>query len=598
MMSDGEDRDLERLAEAVADGSGVDWAREEAERPDLAPELRTLAAVALIRTSSTETLTVETGAKGEARAVPAPPFTWGQLRVLEKLGQGSFGEVYRAFDPALEIEIALKLRRSKSSRDPESTEIFLGEARRLARIRHPNVLLVYGADVHDGRIGIWTELIEGETLEEFVLRHGPLGPSEALGVGLHLCRALTAVHAAGLVHRDVKTENVMRERGGRIVLMDLGSGGELPPEGQVFETQHLHGTPVYMAPEQLEGRIAGAASDIYAVGVVLYRLVCREFPVFASSISSLIAKHERGPDPLLDRRPDLPPEFLRVVERALARRPEDRFRTAGAMEAAIVEAIGSRREVPGSDVRVVPPKAWWRRPVILGGALGAGVAAALVAGFLVTADRWTHHDPLPSQSGTEREVRGHPLTATATMFRHTASADEPLVPGDRVKPGDQLSMTIQGSDSMYLYLLNEDAMGEVHVLFPLPGVAPGNPLSAGALHQLPGRQAGRRVYWTITSPGERESIIAFASPQAFPALEDEIRSFPKAKPETPIRLAPKTMERLRGIGGLTEEPAAPSNDRRLADVLSRIAEREEPARRPWVWQIELENPAPGGSPAH
>jgi hypothetical protein len=311
----------------------------------------------------------------------------------------------------------------------------------------------------------------------------------------------------------------------------------------------------------------------------------------------LIAQHERGPEPLVDRRPDLPPEFLRVVDRALARRPEDRFRTAGEMEAAIVGAIAGRREDSGGAARVVPLKPWWRRPAVRSGVLGAGVAVALAAGFIITADRSKNHGPLPSPPGIGREIPGHPLTATATIFRHTASADQPLVPGDRVRPGDQLSMTIQGSDSMYLYLLNEDARGEVHVLFPLPGVEPGNPLSADALHQLPGRQAGRRVYWTITSPGERESIVAFASPQAFPALESEIRSFPAAKPETPIRLAPKTMERLRGIGGLTEEPAAPAADRRLADILSRIAERAEPGRRPWVWQIELENPAPGGAQA-
>ena len=105
----------------------------------------------------------------------------------------------------------------------------MNEARRLARLRHEHVVQVYGAEEHDGRVGLWTELVRGESLEEIVQRSGPLGAREAALVGLDVCAALAAVHGAGLLHRDVKAQNVMREGGGRIVLMDFGTGEDSPP---------------------------------------------------------------------------------------------------------------------------------------------------------------------------------------------------------------------------------------------------------------------------------------------------------------------------------------------------------------------------------
>src|SRR6185436_4474651 len=134
-----------------------------------------------------------------------PPvlFRWGPLQVLEQIGEGSFGEVYRVRDPSLDREVALKLWRESAS--PAMVERLLLEGRRLARVRHPNVLVVYGADRFDDRSGMWTDLIRGQTLEEILDRQGPFGARETAGIGVELCRALAAVHRAGLIHRDVKT---------------------------------------------------------------------------------------------------------------------------------------------------------------------------------------------------------------------------------------------------------------------------------------------------------------------------------------------------------------------------------------------------------
>lgn len=304
---------------------------------------------------------------------------WGRFRLLRKLGEGTYGEVYCAHDTQLDQEVALKLLRpSRSSTEP--TRRLLGEARMLARVRHPNVASVYGAEEHAGRAGLWMELIRGVTLEELVQSHGPLGASEAALVGQDICRALAAVHSAGLVHRDVKTGNVMREEGGRIVLTDFGAGGF-----QRYDPEHrLAGTPLYMAPEVIAGAEATPQSDIYSVGVVLFRLVTGRYPVTAGRLDELLQEHVRGTtQSLLDLRPDLPSVFVATVEQALARDPAERQQSAGALRAALGRGldIAPNLQDEGSDALHTAPDArtggFRRRPLttVLAGTLAACLAA-------------------------------------------------------------------------------------------------------------------------------------------------------------------------------------------------------------------------------
>src|SRR5690606_28085255 len=148
-----------------------------------------------------------------------------------------------------------------------------------ARVRHPNVLSVYGAAVHDGRAGLWCEWIDGENLAERVARDGPFGVDETIVTGIALCRALAAVHAAGLLHGDVKPENVLRERGGRIVLVDLGAGGE---PAQVNAGLRSHATRAWLAPEVLDGALRTPQHDLYALGGVLQFLLDGRRPTEAA----------------------------------------------------------------------------------------------------------------------------------------------------------------------------------------------------------------------------------------------------------------------------------------------------------------------------
>src|SRR5437773_2697603 len=164
---------------------------------------------------------------------PAPPVAnlpwvstsgerWGHLLLIEKIGEGSYGEVYRARDTWLDREVALKLLKPMPGQEAALLRI-LHEARTLARVRHPNVVTVHGADIHDGRVGLWMEFVPGRTLEDALQTRERFTVAEAVLIGQELCQALAAVHASGLVHRDVKTRNVIREGGGRVVLMDFGA---------------------------------------------------------------------------------------------------------------------------------------------------------------------------------------------------------------------------------------------------------------------------------------------------------------------------------------------------------------------------------------
>lgn len=221
------------------------------------------------------------------------PSRWGHLRPVAEIGRGSFGIVYRAFDPVLQRDVALKLRPEHASAHHDAAG-YIDEARRLARVRHPGVLAVHGADVNDGRVGMWSDLLEGETLAHALQSRGTLSSAAVRGIAAQLAAALAAIHEAGLVHGDVKAGNVML-CGDRAVLMDFGAGGEIGRRPR-------YGSPATMAPELLSGEAAVAASDIYSLGAVLYQLATGELPPPADD-----TRHTGG----------LPPAAWQRLKRAL-----------------------------------------------------------------------------------------------------------------------------------------------------------------------------------------------------------------------------------------------------------------------------------------
>lgn len=547
---------VSQIAAAVADGEVVDWDHEHSASQDERGKLRALRTI-------------------EAVAEAGSPRRWGKLQIIDHLGHGGFADVYRAWDPALERDVALKL---PHVRGEFSREMFLTEARRLAKIDHEGVLEVHGAEEHDGRVGMWTDLLEGKDLEQYLEEQGTFSAGEAALIGVQLCSALAAVHCAGLVHRDVKTANVMRREGGKIILTDFSSVVEKARRGHIREDASTYGTPSYMAPEMLEGHNASSASDIYSLGVLLYRLVSGRYPVEAETLEEL-QEHQRQKkiSSLFDVRPDLPSSFVTVVERALSTRPEDRFPTAGEMERALIPLTTSAP----LDATAQAPNHRRR------GSLPLFVVLALVG--------------LGAIAGLRLLIPTGSFSIEASLFRRSANAEERLVPGSRLDLGDQLFLELEGTKPLHAYVLNEDNQGRRYVLFPLPGLELENPIDPGIRHRIPGRSASiagtsasDELAWTVTSRGGEETLLVIASREPLEDLERQISDLPRAGSAGAVAIGDERLGSvLRGIGGLSSEPASqhsldsPSLSTLSAQLMATGARGLE------VWEIRLQNPTEG-----
>jgi serine/threonine-protein kinase len=434
---------LSQIVDSVADGAAsLDWDAIEHGLADdrdraLIRQLRILARISDVhRTAGAPAKHAETlGSKviGRIDPVVLPPSKatrrsssgdlppreqferWGHLQLVEKVGEGTFGEVYRAFDTQLHREVALKLLKPEKSPGRLAQRI-LREGRILARVRHPHVVVVHGAETHDGRVGLWMEFIRGATLEKLVRKQGAFSAREAALIGQDLCRAMAAVHGAGLVHRDIKAQNVMREEGGRVVLMDFGAGRSREETGP--GANRLTGTPLYLAPEVLAGGDATVRSDIYSLGVLLYYLVTGDYPVKATNLDDLrLAQREGRRVRLQDARADLPDGFVRVVERAVAPNPAERFASVGELQAALTPAFGSESLDQTANLRT---HSAWQRHRGRWLAAAAGTALAVLTGVAV----WQLHRfgleaaPATAVPAARVKVAVLPFDATASIPAH------------------------------------------------------------------------------------------------------------------------------------------------------------------------------------
>jgi len=331
--------------------------------------------------------------------------SWGPFELREKVGQGAFGEVYRAWDPQLQREVALKLLLAGRASGGGEDEPMLREARLTAKVRHPNVVSVHGVDVHEGRVGFWTDFVHGKTLAALVAAQGPFAAREAALIGIELCRALSAVHSAGLLHCDIKPGNAMREAGGRILLMDFGISRQGATGG-------FGGTLPYMAPELLGGEPPTVASDIYALGALLFELVTGKFPVNPATGPDIFEAYRSATRRnLLADRSDLPVEFARVIETALDPDPKKRFANAGSFLMAVSEAAG----MSSAPVVLARPRRtrlrWW---------IAGAVPVLLLAGYAVENSvrkaSGAHTDYLKAESLLERYYQPHNLEKAIPLF--------------------------------------------------------------------------------------------------------------------------------------------------------------------------------------
>jgi len=309
-----------------------------------------------------------------------------QLQILEVLGQGGMGVVYKARQPQLDRFVALKILSPELSRDPAFAERFTREARALARLSHPNIVAVYDFGQAADFYYFMMEYVDGMSLWQMEQAKKPLAPEEALAIVPKICDALQYAHDEGIVHRDIKPGNILVDKKGRVKIADFGIAklvGQQPQDFKLTQSRMMLGTPQYMAPEQFEDpQKVDHRADIYALGVVFYEMLTGELPMGRYALPSEKVH--------LDVRLD------EVVLRALARQPERRYQQASEVRTA-VESFSRAEPAPVAH-RQQPPDRFWRRFAI-GAVLGVlaliliPVAAIVLAMAVPAFQKARHREP-------------------------------------------------------------------------------------------------------------------------------------------------------------------------------------------------------------
>ncbi len=263
----------------------------------------------------------------------------GRYDIKESLGAGGMGVVYRAFDRELQEPVAIKtLRPEAMAGGTVALDRFKQEIRLARRIAHRNVVRTYDLGEQNGMYYLTMEYVEGTSLKQLIVTRGKLPVAVTLTVGKQLCRALEVAHAEGVIHRDIKPQNIVVEPSGFLKVMDFGIARLAnPPQGKgLTEAGTSIGTPDYMSPEQLSGAELDPRSDLYAAGVVLFECLTGRVPFEAETTWALVAKHleEEPPDPRKFNA-DVPPELAAVILKAMAKTPADRYATAAELHDAL-----------------------------------------------------------------------------------------------------------------------------------------------------------------------------------------------------------------------------------------------------------------------
>jgi serine/threonine protein kinase len=319
----------------------------------------------------------------------------GRYRVERCLGEGGMGVVYAAQQLPLERPVALKVLVAQLAREPENRARFEREARVASALRHPNAVEVYDFGEDDGRAYLAMEFLHGRTLREELSDKGPLPVPRVLDLGYQLADVLVAAHLIGMVHRDLKPENIFLE-GERLVVVDFGLAfiAERPRAGRMTRDDLISGTPEYLSPEQARGLALGSASDVYALGCVLYELVTGA-PPFVGDAATVIAKHiyAEPASPRAKAAQPLPDGLEAVILRALGKRPETRGGAeeirAALAEISPDETLGRQRGRALPEIRVARAVSVERKaaeaptdvevPVFLDGVLPPELTLAMAA---------------------------------------------------------------------------------------------------------------------------------------------------------------------------------------------------------------------------
>jgi serine/threonine protein kinase len=313
----------------------------------------------------------------------------GRYELEELVGAGGMSSVFKARDTLLERRVALKVLHQHFTEDDQYVERFRREARAVASLSHPNIVTILDRGEDEGRQFLVFELVEGRTLKEILDEEGRLPVARALEIAIQVARGLGFAHEHGLVHRDVKPQNVILNGDGRAKVTDFGIARSLDVQG-VTQSGAVLGTSNYIAPEQASGRPVDRTTDVYSLGVVLFELLTGEVPFPGESFVAVAMQHVSEPPPsVLEVRPDVPIRVARAVDRALEKDPAERFPTMDAFAAELQACLAELGSPPAADadvtlVRSAPVVRMGRRRLLPAAlvALGLVLLAAAVAALL------------------------------------------------------------------------------------------------------------------------------------------------------------------------------------------------------------------------
>src|SRR3954469_7481397 len=349
----------------------------------------------------------------------------------ELVGTGGMSSVFRAHDRLLDRKVALKVLHEQYMADADYVERFRHEARAVAALSHPNIVTVIDRGEHNGRQFIVFEYVAGENLKQLISRRGPAPVTTAIELGIQIARALSFAHQQGLVHRDVKPQNVLLNGEGSAKVTDFGIARSLDVQHGMTQTGTVLGTSDYIAPEQAQGQPVDEQTDVYSLGVVVYELLTSEVPFPGENFVAVAMRHiNEEPPSVRERRPDVTPRLDAAIRCAMAKRPTDRFSTMQAFAAELQACLAESQSAGTQVVAPAPQQTTQIRhrrrsvspwPVIF--AVGALIAIAVIVAVLIL-------NGIPSSVPFTKSDSGSPVaTGTEKITLRGVTAYDPYGDG-------------------------------------------------------------------------------------------------------------------------------------------------------------------------